>query len=61
VRREGLFSRSGGLFLLIFFTFCYFFTARNFYKLLFIAKRGKVCYFFTTCNFHKLFFTVEKG
>jgi len=48
-------------FLLLFVTF---FTARNFYKLLFPTERGKVCYFcyfFTVCNFHKLLFTVEKG
>jgi len=66
VRKEGLFSRSGGLFFFTFLIFCYFFvtffTARNFYKLLFTAKTGvKFVTFFTVCNFHKLLFTVEKG
>ncbi len=40
-----LFLRIGRLFLLTFFTFVTFFTTRNFYKLLFTTKRGKVCYF----------------
>ncbi len=56
--------RSGGLFFVDFFHFLLFFVtffiARNFYKLLFTAKRGKVCYFllffFTACNFCKLFY-----
>jgi len=53
------------LFLLIFFTFCYFLIAHNFCKLLFIIERGKVCYFlllfFTACNFDKLFFIMLGG
>ncbi len=45
--------RSGGLFLLTSFIFCYFLL------LFFTAERGKVCYFlffFTARNFCKLFF-----
>ncbi len=46
-------------FLLLYVTF---FTARNFYKLLFIAETGvRFVTFFIVCNFHKLLFTVEKG
>jgi len=45
--------------------FVIFFTAHNFYKLLFTPETGvkfvTFCYFFPICNFHKLLFTVEKG
>jgi hypothetical protein len=41
VHREGLFSRNGGLFLLTFFTFCYF-------LLLFLLLITFISYFFTT-------------
>jgi hypothetical protein len=45
----------------LFLTFCYFFTARKFWKLLFTVERGEVCYFlylfFTVGNYDKLFFT----
>ncbi len=62
MRREGLFSRSGVLFFFTFSLFVTFFTARNFYKLLFIVETGvKFVTFFTVCNFHKLLFIVEKG
>jgi hypothetical protein len=50
-RSAGLFKCSAGLFLLTFFTFCYFFTACNFCKLLFN------CWRFTVCYFLLLFFT----
>ncbi len=63
------FQCGAGLFLLTFFTFCYFLLLfvidRNFYKLLFTAKTAVkfviFCYFFTVRNFFKLLFTIEKG
>ncbi len=65
MRSGGLFERSGGLFLLTFFTFFYF-------LLLFLLLVTSVNYFFTiegslfvtffiACNFHKLLFTIERG
>jgi hypothetical protein len=64
VRREGLFSRSGGLFLLtfsLFVTFLLLVTFISYFLLLKGVRFVTFCYFFTACNFHKLPFTVEKG
>jgi len=64
----GYFSVMLWLFLLTFFTFCYFLL---FFLLLvsfvsyFLLSKGvrfvTFCYFFTACNFQQLLFTVEKG
>jgi len=63
-----LFSRDAWLFLLTFFTFCYFlllFLLVVSFVSYFLLVKGvsfvTFCYFFTGCNFDKLLFTVKKG
>ncbi len=57
-----MFLHSVGLFLLIFFTFCYFFLLFVTFISYFLLLKGvRFVTFFTTCNFQQLLFTVEKG
>jgi hypothetical protein len=51
-------ERGAGLFLLTFFTFCYFFTVPNFYKLLFTVETGVK---FVTFWYFFLLFVTYKG
>ncbi len=48
-----------------FVTFCYFFTARKFCKLLFTTERGKICYvlliFLLLVTFNNYFLLGQEG